>query len=512
MRNLFNSLFTLALLGVPVTADGMAGGDPVRAYVDGHKQNIVADLLGLLRLPNVAANPDDIVTNAKAIQVLYREAGFATEILEAGDGPVALLGEKRFPGAAKTITLYIHMDGQPVDESRWVTPPFSPVLRKGRLEDGAEILDLQNQGDNLNDDWRIYGRSASDDKAPVIALLHALKALESAGVTPSVNLKVLIEGAEEAGSPNLKDLIAKYEDELGSDFWLFLDGPQDQRGNPRVVLGVRGVTGFQLTLYGPSRGLHSGHYGNFAPNPALRLSHLLASMRDERGHVLIKGFYDEVRPEGRLEKELIAAIPDADQLVMEDAGIASHEYPELRYEETLLLPALNIQGLEAGGIGAKARNIIDSRAIAAMGIRLAPDMTLDKTRAVIEAHIENQGYLVIHDREPSMEERLSHPKIARLDWSAAGYPAVRTDPANPYVQKLIRIMQEATNGGTIVYPTLGGSLPLAHVVLPLHVPFAILPIANQDNSQHGPNENIRLGHLFKGVQLYAAVLAQIGKD
>ena len=259
-----------------------------------HKLEIVQDFLKLLSMPNVADNAEDILANAEYIAGLFEARGFETEIMEAEGGPVALYAGRDY-GAEKTVTLYIHFDGQPVDESRWVTPAFEPVIRAGRLEDNAEIIDLATLDGPLQDDWRIYGRSASDDKAPIIALLAALDAMSEEGITPSVNIKVFLDGAEEAGSPNLEGLIETYRDKLASDFWLFLDGPQDQRGNPRVVLGVRGVTGFNLTVYGPVRGLHSGHYGNFAPNPSLRLAHLLASMRDENGHTLIEGFYDEVR-------------------------------------------------------------------------------------------------------------------------------------------------------------------------------------------------------------------------
>lgn len=504
----FAILLSLAMPGLAFADE--ASEQAVHEYVAANEKAIVGDLFSLMSLPNVATDEEDIAYNAEVISKYYQLIGFETEILDAPGGPVALFAEKKYPGATKTVTFYIHFDGQPVDESRWATPPFEPVVRAGRLEDGAEIVDYFNYEGPTPADWRIYGRSASDDKAPVVGLFYALKALEDSGINPSVNVKIFMDGSEEMGSPNLKGLVAKYGDKLKSDFWLFLDGPQDQRGNPRVVLGVRGVTGFSLTVYGPVRGLHSGHYGNFAPNPALRLAHLLASMRDEDGHTLIKGFLDEVRPASDLDRELIAAIPDADLLVMQDAGIAGREYPEMRYEETLLLPALNVKGLAAGGVGDKARNIIDSQAEAAMGIRMAPDMTLEKTREVVEAHIEAQGYHIVRE-DPTMEERLKYPKIAKVVWSESGYVAVRTSPGDPNVQKLIAIMQHMTDGETIVYPTLGGSLPLAHIVLPLDAPFAILPIANQDNSQHGPNENIRLGHLFKGIEYYAAILAEMGK-
>lgn len=484
--------------------------EAIKSYVDEHQKAIAEDFIELLSLPNVATNLDDIYTNAGYILGLFEERGFTTELLTVDETTRPVIIGSLDVGAETTVTIYIHYDGQPVDESRWVTSAFEPVLRAGRLEDNAEIIDLESFEGDLGEDFRFYGRSASDDKAPIIALLYSLDAMKAAGITPSVNIKLFLEGEEEAGSPSLLSIVEKHKEKLGSDYWLFFDGPQDQRGNPRVVLGVRGSFGFGMTVYGPIRGLHSGHYGNFAPNPSLRLAHLLSSMRTEEGQVLIEGFYDEVRAAGPLEKGLIDAIPSADALIMEDAGISGREYPNLRYEETHLIPALNIRGLQAGGVGDKARNIIDSRAIASVGIRLVPDMTLEKTIEVVEAHIRAEGYFITYE-EPTLEDRLAHPKIAKLDWSKAGYAAVRASADDPFVAKTIDIMQDLSGGETLIYPILGGSLPLAHIVLPLDVPFAVLPIANQDNSQHAPNENIRVGHLFKGIEIYAALLLGLGK-
>lgn len=480
-------------------------------YVAAQEKTLFGEFLELLRLPNHSSNQADIRANAAAIRALYESEGFAVTLLEAEGGPPSLLAELETPGAEETLVMYLHFDGQPVDPSRWATPPFSPTIRAGRLEDGADIVSLGDIEGPVPRDWRVYARSAGDDKGPVIAILYAVKALKAAGIPLSVNLKVFMEGAEEEGSPNLAAIVEKYRDKLASDFWIFADGPQDQRGNPRVVLGVRGSFGFQLTVYGPARGLHSGHYGNFSPNPSLLLAHLIASMRSPAGEVLIDGFYGEVREPGEAERALIAAIPDADALIMEDAGIAAREYPELRYEEALLQPALNVQSLYSGAPGGGSINMIDSRAIAAIGIRAVPDMTIPRTKEVIERHIEAQGYHIVRE-EPDLATRLAHPRIAKVVWGEGGYPAVRTTPDNAYVQRLITIMQEATGGETLVYPTLGGSLPLAHVVEPLNVPFAIVPIANQDNSQHAPNENIRIGHLLKGVEYFAAILAEIGRE
>lgn len=505
----FILLIFLAFPGVSAAENDAAGA--AKAYMEGRERAMIEDLIELLSLPNVAANLEDIYSNAEYIRPLLEARGFETDLLTVSEDSRPAIFGYLDTGAEKTVTIYIHYDGQPVDLARWATPPFEGTLKAGRLEDAAQVIDLSTYEGPFLPDFRIYGRSASDDKAPIIALLYALDALKAAGIQPSVNIKLFLDGEEEAGSEELLPTIEKYKDQLQSDYWLFFDGPQDQRGNPRVVLGVRGITGFDITAYGPVRGLHSGHYGNFSPNPSLMLAHLLASMRDEDGQTTIAGFFDEVRAQSQLESELIAAIPRADEMIMADAGISARENPHLRYEETHLIPALNIRGLKSGGVGDNARNIIDTEATASIGIRMVPDMTIAKTREVVEAHIRAQGYHII-DHEPSLEERLQYPKIARVDWGSGGYPAVRTGADDPFVQRTIAIMQEITGGETLVYPILGGSLPLAHIVLPLGVPFSIVPIANQDNSQHAPNENIRLGHLLKGVEIYAALLAGIGNE
>lgn len=508
LATLFVALW--AAWAAPAAAQSPAR-EAAAGYLAAHEKALLGDFIELLRLPNHSSSEADIRANAAAIRALYEEQGFAVTLLKAGGGAPSILAELEAPGAEETLVMYLHYDGQPVDPVRWATPPFDPTIRAGRLEDGAAIVPFGEIKTPIPRDWRIYARSAGDDKGPVVAILYAVKALREAGIPLSVNLKVFMEGAEEEGSPNLAAIVEKHRDRLASDFWIFADGPQDQRGNPRVVLGVRGSFGFGLTVYGPVRGLHSGHYGNFAPNPSLRLAHLLASMRSEDGEVLIDGFYDQVREIGAAERELIAAIPEADAAIMEDAGIASREYPGVRYEEVLLKPALNVQSLNSGAPGGRSINMIDSRAIAAIGIRAVPDMTIPHTREVIERHIRAHGYHIVRE-DPDLETRLTYPRIAKVAWGEGGYPAVRTTPDNAYVRRLISIMQEATGGETLVYPTLGGSLPLAHIVEPLGVPFAIVPIANQDNSQHAPNENIRIGHLLRGVEVYAAILAEIGRE
>ena len=512
MRNLFFSVIILLMLPMVASAQTASVEDArhaARAYWQAHDWQILDEFSELLALPNYGGNDADIRRNAAHITAMMFEVGIEMQIIETGGAP-ALYGELKTPGATKTVVIYLHYDGQPIDPSLWVTPAFEPTVRDGALLDGAEVVDLDDRARAVGQDWRIYARSASDDKAPIIAIISALHAMKAAGLSPSVNLKFFFEGEEEMGSPFLEQTIINNTDLLASDFWLFLDGPQDQRGNPRVVLGVRGTYGVQMTVYGPISGLHSGHYGNFSPNPISRLAHIMASMRDEDGRILIDGFYDDVMEPSEATLALINDMPLADDDIMAALQIADHEHQRMRYEQALLWPALNFRGIQAGGVFAQSRNVIVPEATVSIGFRLVPNQTLEAVRNLVETHLRSLGYHILYD-EPDRETRLKHSKIVRLLWSSAGYEAVRTVPDNPWAAALIEVMRQATDGDVLIYPTLGGSLPLAHITKNLNVPLAVLPIANQDNSQHAPNENIRLGHLFRGIELYAAIFAGLGE-
>ncbi|WP_421787533.1 M20/M25/M40 family metallo-hydrolase [Hyphobacterium sp.] len=480
--------------------------EAARAYREAHEAAILAETMDFLRLPNVAANRDDILANARHIIGLMEARGIDGRILEAGDASPAVYGELNVPGATRTLMLYTHYDGQPVEPENWTSDPFDPVVRAGRLEDGAAILDDPLAGD-IDPDWRIYARSASDDKSPFIAMLRAIDALRAAGLGPNVNIRFFLEGEEEAGSPHLRALLEAHRDLLEADLWLIADGPIDTRGDPRVLLGVRGVTSMQLTVHGASRVLHSGHYGNVAPNPAARLALLIASMRDETGRVLIDGFYDDALPISNVARSYLEAGAFDEASLLAEPGIARTEWgPGALYGEAVMVPALNVLGLDAGATGPATRNAIPDRATAAIGFRVVPGMSLDWLRARVRAHVENQGYVVL-DRVPTDEERLQHPMIAELHWSPAGYEAASTEAGHPLIGHLVSIVDTASERPVRVVPLLGGSLPLAPISEVTGTPFAIVPIVNPDNSQHAPNENLRIGHLWDGIELYAAILA-----
>jgi len=282
----------LVALAVPASA-------APRDWVAAHRGDILREYLDLLAIPNVASNRADIRRNADHIVAMMQRRGLAPRLLESEDGqaPPLIYGEWRVPGARRTLILYAHYDGQPVTPADWrVTQPFAPVLFPGVPQPGTSPVPLPEGAQGVTDDWRIYARSASDDKAGVMAILAAVDALRAEGARPAFNLKIVLEGEEEAGSPNLAALLRRHRETLRSDGWVIIDGPAHQSGPQQLVLGVRGDVNMHLTVHGPVRPLHSGHYGNWAPNPAMMLAELLASMKDETGRVTIAGFYDDVVP------------------------------------------------------------------------------------------------------------------------------------------------------------------------------------------------------------------------
>ncbi len=480
----------------------------INAYRSEREGEIIRDFVELLALPNVADNLPDMERNADHIIGLLEPRGFKTRRLYAGGAPY-VYAELLTPGAAETIVIYAHFDGQPVQEENWAYPPFTPTLLDGPVQAGAQPIDIAEVTGRFHPEWRLYARSAGDDKMPIVALMHTLDALADNGIELSVNLKLLLDGEEEQGSPSIAQIIEDNRELLDADLLLFCDGPMHQSRQTQIVFGVRGDTTVDITTYGPARPLHSGHYGNWAPNPIMQLSYLLASMRDETGHILIDGYYDDVVPLSELERDAIAAMPDVTELLKDELGIHTPEGDGKRLEELIALPALNARGIVAGGIGSKGRNIVLSTATTSLDLRLVPDQTPQRAVELLTAHLREQGYHVVYE-DPSMDTLRTYEKVAKLDWPDPGYPALRTALNHPMSLRLTALMREIAPD-LIVTPTMGGSLPLHEFGSRLSAPIIILPLANHDNNQHAENENIRLQNLWDAMQVYGAVLANFGK-
>jgi acetylornithine deacetylase/succinyl-diaminopimelate desuccinylase-like protein len=501
--------FFLALLLLASMSHQAFGFDSsVREYRRANENRILQEFIELLLIPNVASDRENIRRNAAHIMEMMQRRGIKPQLFNAKDenAPPAVYGEYISPNAKRTIVFYAHYDGQPTDPKQWTgSLPWSPVLRTDALERNGQIVPMPKANDAINPEWRLYARSASDDKAGVMAILTAFDALVANKIQPSVNIKFFFEGEEEAGSSHLGDILARNKDLLKADAWIVCDGPVHQSGRKQVVFGVRGDTNVDLTVYGATRPLHSGHYGNWSPNPALILVKLLSSMKDDNGVVTIKGWYDDVEPLNALEQQAIKDAPQYDEELKKQLGLARTEGNGKNLLELINQPSLNINGMASGDVGALARNVIPTTASAVLDLRLVKGNDYKCQVEKLRAHIKQQGFYVI-EREPTTDERLKYPLIAKFIHRAGGYNAQRTKMDLPISLSVMEAVQSASSQPIVKMPTLGGSLPLSIITDNLNVPTITVPIANYDNNQHAENENIRLQNLWDGIEIFASLM------
>jgi acetylornithine deacetylase/succinyl-diaminopimelate desuccinylase-like protein len=464
-----------------------------------HEREILEEFSALLAIPNLASDAPNIQRNAAAIRALLEKRRLTVQLLSLGKAPPIVVGDLSAPGAKRTIAFYAHYDGQPVDPAKWKSDPWKPVMRDAAGKD----VDWQ-KAKSIDPEWRLYARSAGDDKAPIIGMLAALDALRASGVQPTVNFRFVFEGEEEAGSPHLAAYLEKYPNLLRPDAWVLCDGPVHQSRRAELFFGARGTIDLELTVYGPVKGLHDGHYGNWVPNPIVRLTHLIDSMRDENGRILIKDFYGDVKPPAEAERAAIAKIPDVEADLRREFQIGATEGEGKHLNELLLLPALNVRGIEAGHVGGNASNTIQPDARASIDFRLVPNETPESIKPLIERHIEAQGYKIVRDA-PDAAARSKNPRIVRVDWGA-GYPPARTSLDLPLSREIAGIMTAAGHE-PVRLPTVGGSIPMYLFQQPNDTPVIGLPIANHDDNQHSNDENLRLQNLWDGIEVYAALFA-----
>jgi acetylornithine deacetylase/succinyl-diaminopimelate desuccinylase-like protein len=511
MRRLSRFHVTVGVLAaIPWVAGAQsAGPSDVRArlesYIDSNQRSIVNELVELVSIPNLVGDADNIEKNSAAVRSLLARHGFRAEVLRTGGNPF-VYGDLRVPGATRTILLYAHYDGQPVDAPRWKQrSPFVPVLRDGRVEEGGKEIAGLKSLTRFNPQWRLYGRSAADNKAPVVALGAALDALKATGVALTSNVRVLVDGELESGSPSLAEVLKAHRDKLAADLLVLLDDPVHPRGGPTVVFGGRGALGMELTTYGPKVGVHSGHYGNWVPNPGIRLARLLASMKDDEGRVLVRGFYDGIEPLHPDEEAMLRSVPDDAPGLMKLFGIAAPESPGLTLQQALQRPSLNIRGLSSAYTGADARTIIPETATAALDLRLVKETPARAMVEKIKDHIRGQGY-VLMESDPDDVTRATQPRIAKLV-IRGGTDAFRTSPLLPESRLVVATLERMFGERPIQIRTSGATVSAATALIDaLGFPAISLPIVNFDNNQHGENENLRLGHLFTGIVSIAAVL------
>lgn len=477
---------------------------PFKQHIEENGHQIIADFAELLSMPNVAYDLPNINKNANFIVAELKARDVEAKLLRTVGTPPIVFGYLPAKGATRTLAFYVHYDGQPVNKANWTHDPWEPVLYNKSIFEGGNPIPFPNAGDMIDPEFRLYARSAGDDKGPIIGILHALDVIKKENLKITSNLVFFFEGQEEAGSKNLRRYLEDNKELIDEiDLWMFCDGPVHQSRKPQLVFGVRGVTGMEVTVYGPNRSLHSGHYGNWAPVPGQMISTVISSMKDAEGNVIIEGFYDDVAPLTSREIEALASAPDVDASLKRELGLNDTEGSESLYER-LLYPSLTIKGISTGNVGQEARNVIPSSATASLGIRLVKGCDPEKMKDLVEVHIKKQGYHIVRE-DPDQETRLKYPKIAKIT-RGSGYPAARTSMDVPITQEVVAATRKVVGNDLVLLPTLGGSLPLYLFTDVLKKPAIIVPIANHDNNQHAADENLRLANLWYGIELMGAIM------
>src|SRR5438552_4346706 len=482
----------------------------VERYVSEHRPVILTEFVSLLSIPNVASDKPNIRRNAERLREMLTRRGFAVEILETDVNPL-VYGELRVPGASRSILWYAHYDGQPFDPTLWKQDSaFKPIMRDGRMEDGAKEIPDFSSLKTYPPGARVYARSASDDKSPIIALLAAIDALRASGQQPKSNVRLIHDGEEEASSHGLISSLPKYKDKYRAEMMLVLDGPVHSSGKPTVVFGGRGIATLELTVFGPKFALHSGHYGNWVPNPAMDLIQLIASMKDDNGRAVVEGFYDDVPPLTAEEKRILASVPDDPQELMQFFGIARTDKVGGSLQEALQYPSLNVRGLRSAYIGSEARTVIPESATASIDIRLVKETDPDRMIRRVLDHVRKQGFYIV-DKEPDDATRAKYPRIVRVTSGSggatfAGTKAYRTEMNHPASLEITNVIQRTWNEMPVRIRTVGGTVPMAPFAETFGFPIISVPVVNFDNNQHSENENLRLENLWKAIVTFAAVL------
>jgi acetylornithine deacetylase/succinyl-diaminopimelate desuccinylase-like protein len=439
----------------------------------------------------------------------FENYGFKVERLETPELPL-LLASRIISKTAKTILIYLQFDGQPVDNSKWNQE--NPYKAQLKIYDGKDykpvdwsILETITTK-NINDsDIRIFARSTSDAKGPVMMLLNAFKIMNRMDRKLNYNLKIIMDFEEELGSPNLTNAVKKYSDKLTSDALLIYDGPEHPSNLPTLEFGARGISQITLTSYGPIVPQHSGHFGNYAPNPVFRMLEILNSMKDKNGRVIINSFYDGIDIDEKTLK-ILKQVPD-DELKMKDKmQFMTSDDVASSYQESIQYPSLNVRGIQSGWVGDEVRTIIPSECIAEIDVRLVLESDGNRLINLIKSHIENLGYVVL-DRKPTKEERLKNNKIITMN-SSISYDAYRTEIDSFIGEWLITSLKKTFNVEPVKIRTSGGSVPISPFVKILGIPAVSVPTVNKDNNQHSPNENIKISNYISGIQAYLGILLE----
>jgi len=464
----------------------------------------ITELKDFVSYPNDALNQKDISKNITWLTQSFNKRKFNTKVLNSTIYPL-FFAERNFNKAKKTVLFYMHFDGQSVDTTKWnQTNPFGLVVKQ---KQNINYKTLSWDNNNLNNpNNRLFGRSVSDDKGPIVMFLNAIDILDKNFKGKSkINIKVILDGEEERGSKHLAAAVQKYKDLLTADVMIIDDGPMHLSNKPTLIFGCRGITSILLTTYGPRTPQHSGHYGNYAPNPVFAMARILASFKNANGKVIIPGYYDGIAIDSTTET-LLKSVPDNARILNKTLGIATPERVGRFYQESLQYPSLNVRGMQSAWIGNQTRTIVPDKAIASIDIRLVPESNPARLQNLVKYYIKKQGYYVI-SHNPSETERLTKNNIVQINFGKATLP-FRT-PVNSEVGKwVINTMQKGLGKTPIKVRIMGGTVPISPFINALKIPAVIVPLVNADNNQHSPNENLKIENITNGIETFLALMTQ----
>lgn len=463
----------------------------------------LSNLESFLKIPNDGHFPEEIANNLKWCEMVFNNLDFDVKVISTPGAPL-LFAEKIINKKAKTILFYLQIDGLPADASAWdQEDPFKPVYKEKTGLNKWQIINFNPLKDEFNPDWRLFARSSSDSKGPTVAFISALEILRDKKIDPEYNIKVIMDFQEELGSPHLANAVLNNKELLQANMILIMDGTRHLSNLPTLTYGARGIARATLKVFGPRYPLHSGQYGNFAPNPVFHTAKLLGSLKDDNGRVTLPGFYDGIYLD-ESEKEMLNNVPENLDSIKKRLGIAKHDAIGHTYQEVLQYPSLNIRGIQAGWVGSKVRTIIPSEVITEIDMRLVPESDGKRLMELLKNHIINEGYHLV-DSIPTEKEREKHTKLASFKYSLGSNP-FRTE-LNGFTGKFLNKALNKIYGQNIVNMRLtGGSQPMAPFVKTMGIPAVSVRIPNPDNNIHSPNENLRLGNFLQGIETCLAIL------
>ncbi|WP_445385537.1 M20/M25/M40 family metallo-hydrolase [Robiginitalea sp. IMCC44478] len=467
-------------------------------------RHTIDELIDFISIPNDALDHADINRNISWLTQKFNARGFNTSVLPTEEESLFFAALPMETGKP-TLLWYMHFDGQSVDPSKWDQPdPYKVVLKAAGEEGSWETRPLSELSEDIDYSWRLFGRSVSDDKGPIVMFLNTIDLLQKNKVELPFNIKVILDGQEERSSKPLPKAVETYKDLLEADYLIIGDGPMHYSGKPTLVYGCRGITTMSLTTYGPIRPQHSGHYGNYAPNPAFQLAEILASMKDADGRVTIPGYYDGIELTDS-ERSILQAVPDDAANINSALQISEPDKVGGFYQEALQYPSLNIRGMSSAWVGPQARTIVPASATAELDLRLVPETKGDRMKSLVKKHIEGLGYRIT-DTVPDAQMRAAYPKWVTISESDVT-DAFRTPLDNTFGTHLVKTLSSTFEDQVVQIRITGGTVPIAPFINALKVPAFILPVVNPDNNQHSPNENLKIGQISYGIRAMYAILS-----